>query len=534
VLRALHELAVDHGRPRLVVSIPNVTHVDLAAKLLLGRWDVTPTGLLDETHVALYSPGRIDQVLSSTGWAQLAADDFPLDPSDQHFPADAAPLAETPLHDLLASVRDRAAPGATTNQFVRAYAPVSVKDGRGTPPAPEPEPEPEPLLSILLLPGEANDSELTDTLVSLDAQSVGDAELVVVLSCTSGADATAARRRVDELLRPFVSGLAARSRVVTVTAPPPASRARALDAGVAAARGRYVTVLDGTSVAFAHFVETYARLAAERPGAVLRARAISQQMRPTRWPGDRSGSEPAAGAVPASARHFSLVDHLAAPGSPPGSYALATSCFADLGLRFEDALSGAEEDEVLWDAAMLCGVHEAPDAVVVLLHETTSPDGGSPRDADAEGGDATAGRGEGSRGAGDLPDHRQARLVARLDSGPVLLPAGSLAPLVAERRRQLRELQAGEGGRSGANGPSSESGASGGGEGATPGATRVSDMGGTAALRAGLASALHELDEARKELDSLREELDAARRSGGGPFTAALRRIADEMRHPSN
>ena len=46
-LAAFATAAAQLGEPALVVSVPNVTHVDLAAKLAAGRWDVTETGLLD-------------------------------------------------------------------------------------------------------------------------------------------------------------------------------------------------------------------------------------------------------------------------------------------------------------------------------------------------------------------------------------------------------------------------------------------------------------------------------------------------------
>ena len=109
ILSALHELAVEAGNCPLVLSVPNVTHLDLAAKTLIGRWDVTPTGLLDETHVSLFSERRLTAVTRRGGWVEFAAHDFDLLRSDQHQPEQAAVLAEaTPLHQLLAAVRTQA------------------------------------------------------------------------------------------------------------------------------------------------------------------------------------------------------------------------------------------------------------------------------------------------------------------------------------------------------------------------------------------------------------------------------------------
>ena len=64
VLRELAELsravaADGSDAPVLVTSIPNVAHFDLGAKLVGGRWDVTSSGLLDRTHLQLFTEQRV-------------------------------------------------------------------------------------------------------------------------------------------------------------------------------------------------------------------------------------------------------------------------------------------------------------------------------------------------------------------------------------------------------------------------------------------------------------------------------------------
>ena len=49
-----------HGVAHFAVSVPNVSHSDVASKLLAGRWDVTRSGLLDHTHLRF---SRIDRSL---------------------------------------------------------------------------------------------------------------------------------------------------------------------------------------------------------------------------------------------------------------------------------------------------------------------------------------------------------------------------------------------------------------------------------------------------------------------------------------
>jgi hypothetical protein len=217
-----------------------------------------------------------------------------------------------------------------------------------------------PFLSVVLVANDTSDTMLSDALLSLDAQSDTDFELIVVVSPSLGID----RDRVEELLREFSSGLAARSQVVVETSESleQGTRTDALRAGLAQARGRYVTVLDATSVVFAHFVETFAHLSQASPAAVLRARAITQPLRALTWPDGSRGFEPTGGAAPASASRFSALEHLmsSVTASPSGSYALRCGYVDELGLH---------DDEValLVEAAMLGGVHEAPNEVIVLL-----------------------------------------------------------------------------------------------------------------------------------------------------------------------
>ena len=125
-LLAVRRLVLDQATPApLVVSIPNVTHVDVGAKLVLGRWDVDDTGLLDDTHLRFFGEQELDRLLTAGGWTVATRDDVELAVSDQAFPSDAPTVRRgAPLHELLASVRGRADAHARTYQFVRLLTPV--------------------------------------------------------------------------------------------------------------------------------------------------------------------------------------------------------------------------------------------------------------------------------------------------------------------------------------------------------------------------------------------------------------------------
>jgi hypothetical protein len=213
-------------------------------------------------------------------------------------------------------------------------------------------------LSVILLTIDISSTLLNDALVALDAQSDTDFELIVVASASLESDV----EHVEGLLAAFSAGLCARSRLVTAPLPrnEPRWRVEALRAGLAQARGRYVSVLDATSIAFGHFVATFASMARTSPAAVLRARAITQPMRELTWPDGRAGFEPTGGAESASATRFSILGHLSQGGTPPGSYALQREYLNDLG-------PDCDEDTALLEAAVLGGVHESPGEVIVLI-----------------------------------------------------------------------------------------------------------------------------------------------------------------------
>jgi SAM-dependent methyltransferase len=137
----------------LVVSIPNVTHRDVAAKLLLGLWDLDAGGLLDDTHVRFFSELELERTLEAGGWVQEDRADVTAEVSDQCFPDDAPTLRPgAPLRELLASVRGDASASATTYQFVRRL----TVSGRGPRPAPHHHVEDEalPVLGVLVIGAE--------------------------------------------------------------------------------------------------------------------------------------------------------------------------------------------------------------------------------------------------------------------------------------------------------------------------------------------------------------------------------------------
>lgn len=53
---------------RLVISVPNVAHIDVRLMLLQGRWQYQPIGLLDATHLRWFTKASLRSTLAEAGF----------------------------------------------------------------------------------------------------------------------------------------------------------------------------------------------------------------------------------------------------------------------------------------------------------------------------------------------------------------------------------------------------------------------------------------------------------------------------------
>lgn len=402
VLETINRAAASVGSPALVVSIPNVTHADVATKLLLGRWDVTPTGLLDQTHLQLFSAERLDAVMRETGWFECGRNDFLLSHSDQHFPAELPTLdPRSPLGQLLREVRARSESSAYVNQFVRAYvAGAPAKDGAEPAAAPD-----RPFLSILVRTRGTRPETLRDLMLCLAAQTDDDFEVLLLVHGATPADVS----EVGVLLAQQPEEVQRRTTLVQV--PPGGGRSRPLNAGVARARGRYVSVVDDDDVVLASYVAAFHALAATAEGRVLRTVVVEQDIAEAPWGGGRGH------AVASPFRHaypptYDLLMHLVENHTPFCGFALPMAFFRDLGHVFDESLPVLEDWDVQLRAVQLCGVASSPVATSIYRRWR-------------------AGTGDNSNVLHTDEHWRAARgqVIAKGDALPLLLPPGSVGTL---------------------------------------------------------------------------------------------------------
>jgi len=441
-LSALRQALVELSRPLLILSVPNVAHYDLAAKLLLGRFDMTLTGLLDESHLRFFTYDRLRELTSALGWLEVDAEDVTTDLSDQHFPRDLPTLAKgTPLHELLVRLRQSCDPYCFTYQFVRAYAlPLGIEEQ----PAPDPasaagsslpslsssrQESPE-LLSVVVLTTCADRRPLAATLQSICAQrrpsSWSSWTVEPIIAVVEGSDAVsdhrghpallaAAREVADELSRS--SPLIAPPRVLGEQGErdgivqPYSSRARALQAGLEAANGRLVVFVDDSLLLPPHFLEEVATYSNDHPGVLL-----------------RTGPGP------------DLLSMLAGEGAYLPTYVLPKQGIDSLGLGFDEHRFPYEDWLFLLEASLWLGVFELPASSAPTPHRigrsgpgqclATTLLGGITEDGDPE------------------RRVRVERAIGHLGNHPLVVPTGEV-PLLAEiifeakrSRERIAELEA--------------------------------------------------------------------------------------------
>ena len=327
----------DEGEaPDLVVSYPNITHLDVAAKLLVGRWDRSDEGLLDRTHLQFFTETDLVATMATGGWQVADAADVVSEHSDQSFPDESPVLRpDTPLRDLLRSVRGRAEASGSTYQFVRRYT---------WSPSPQPAATPdEPALpkfaTVIVFGGQSPSGDAAPvprSLVDADLaeQSYIDFDIVSVGS-------------LDEL-----------------------------GAAIDAAAGRYVILLTGGERLTPGWMASF--FDAAESGDAARGRVLRAEV--GRVPVDALVSTPAEGLVEVAAGAEGLTgetfDPLAADPAGavvPAAFAVPSAVVATLGLR-PDPVDGASAVTVfLARCVQLAGMSPVLERVVVLCAEATAP-----------------------------------------------------------------------------------------------------------------------------------------------------------------
>jgi hypothetical protein len=402
LLRALARLDAKHDGIHLIVSIPNVTHVDVGIKLLLGRWDMTDIGLLDDTHLRFFTDRTVRATLAGGGWVEADADDVVNAFSDQLFPADAPALRPgAPLRQLLWRVRTAAADHGETYQFIRRFVcdheAAAALAGRLAAEVDEDEVlgaagSEQPLLTAVVDGRREGDGAVHALRRDLAAQGRPDVEILVV----GGADAG----------RP-ADGTGPAVRVL-----PLPDEGSWRNAALAAARGRYVTFLRaGTRVA-PGYLDAMADAVDALPARVVQVSVAGSDAEGLTRAASADFATAAAAAEPLAIDMLDLVGMGALGPVPLDAHAVPREAWRTNGLAFVD-----DDDPAtllfLVRAVEMCGIVRTSERLVVV-----------------------------DRDAVDLAGDHIDEVAKHLDHTPTVLPEGAASQIYSLRAAHESESAA--------------------------------------------------------------------------------------------
>lgn len=406
VLAAIGALLAQH-RALGVTSVPNVTHIDIGVKTLLGHWDYTPAGLLDDTHYTLYSRTSLEAAFREAGLRPIDKYDVSVAESDQHFPPHHVGLSPvTSFGQWVRGVRAEAEPSYLVQQFVWALTAAPRPRRRDAQ-------EEGPFLSVLLRTQGRRPQELREALLCLAAQSCDDFEVLVLAHKTTYKE----QLRIERIIADQPPGFRARIRLLLLDR---GARSYPLNVGLAEARGVYVGIFDDDDTVLADWVEEFKSAARSNDGRILRGVTLRQDVDVVNV---REGLGIRALDAPKRVymQKFSLVEHVHRNESPPIGWVFPRSVYQHFGLTFDESMTTTEDWEFLIQAAQLTGVADIEKVLAIYRWWPTR---------------------ESSRTLHTRDEWMQneQEIRRRVDSRPLLLPAGDTR-VIREKLGRLRELE---------------------------------------------------------------------------------------------
>ncbi len=206
-----------------------------------------------------------------------------------------------------------------------------------------------PFASVLVRTQRLRPRCLQETLDSLSAQTDDDIEVLLVSHLV---DANDAAPSASCSMNPR---FATRVREMCVLG---GGRARPLNAGLDAARGRYLVFLDDDDLVTPDWIETFRVGADANPDAVVRSLTAVRTIAGPAVGGAGSSASSLAQAEVVHNHHFDLFQHWHDNQSPICSFAVPLDRIRDLDIRFDESLVLCEDWDFLLQATLALPVHD--------------------------------------------------------------------------------------------------------------------------------------------------------------------------------
>lgn len=345
-LQIINKLCKKHNA-LLIVSVPNICHKDIAFKMMEGKFEYTKTGLLDATHISLFSSNRLEQCVKNSGFQQIYSNDFVLEKSDQNFPSDSTFLSSsTTIHNYLNHIKTLVDPFSNVSQFVRAYLPCKKtymveKDNSSS----------NPFLSVITRTQGKRIEALTETLLCLTAQTNTDFEVLIIGHKLTNDGQIA----VEKVISDLPNWMRQKVRLIKVNH---GNRTTPLNVGFEAAIGKYISILDDDDIVFDNWVEEFHNLFKQFPGTILHTYSLMQKWEEIEICGNKA-LRACDGPDDTFCRDFNILEQVTNNFCPTMSYACPSYPFKKLEIKFNEQLSTTEDWNFLMRTAFLTGVSDS-------------------------------------------------------------------------------------------------------------------------------------------------------------------------------
>ncbi len=345
IICTLGKLSQEYNAP-VIISVPNFTHDDIVMKLFCYQFDETETGLLDKTHLNIFTERKLLSIFGKYGLHQVRQNDVRMEKSDQYFPKDLLTLAEkSSLHEYFLRLRGAMSSNGKVNQFVRSFI---------AGPAMSEENEIErPFLSIITRTTGERPQELQEVLLCLTGQECTDFEVLVM-----GHNLSVDKQLVVEsIINDTPEWIRNKIRLVRVNG---GNRSTPLNEGFQQANGEYISILDDDDLVFSNWVDEFNKLARKNYGKILRTVTVRQNYEEVKTKFGDKTSRAISGFnkdYPDEYDFLTMLHHNQCPGL---CLAFPRSAFHDFGLRFDETINTIEDWDFIVRSSFICGVASAP------------------------------------------------------------------------------------------------------------------------------------------------------------------------------
>lgn len=396
LLQSVSRLA-DANRCPVVVGAWNVAHREIGFSLALGVW-AFPQG----SPARYFDHSSFAAALAKSGLVQVEAHDIASGSTGIGLlPARLVPASGTKLHTFLSRLRDDSDSFGEVVQFLR----ICAAGPKVLPPsALEPERMPSPFLSVVIRTQARRMHTFAEALLALSGQTDLDFEVIVLGHKLQEDSVLSVRQAIEDMPQWFQEKV--RLELVAI-----GNRTTPLNVGFALARGNYISILDDDDLPMAHWVEIFRKLDAHAPGRLLRAVAVTQDVRNVQVDG-RSGLRGESSLHRTYPPQFDMIAQLRRNLSPTNCLAFPRVVFHDLNQRFDEQLTTTEDWDYIMRVAAIAGVASSPQITSIYRWWVTD---------------------ESSRTIHPNQEwsDNEAAIFAKIDSRPFLLPAGATARLRA-------------------------------------------------------------------------------------------------------